>query len=261
MCIRDSTRGEASQAITNAVYLMTAGYRQHEERDIRTYAQRIIDVKKQYERDCTAASETAVSYAVEIGNRMSAIMVYDYSSSVEAFLRKINGPKRIYIPESRVINGGAPFVQPCLEAGHQIHFIPDASMMYYMKSCDGVFMGAESIYPDGTGFNTTGSDIVGLLCDYFHVPLYFISPLIKLDVRPVYGKEKCTVINDLRSKLEPVANPKQVKGTIDYTAPELLAVSPGFIKAFITEQGVIPATQLYDISMKYIKELRGADDV
>ena len=255
------TRGEASQAITNAVYLMTAGYRQHEERDIRTYAQRIIDVKKQYERDCTAASETAVSYAVEIGNRMSAIMVYDYSSSVEAFLRKINGPKRIYIPESRVINGGAPFVQPCLEAGHQIHFIPDASMMYYMKSCDGVFMGAESIYPDGTGFNTTGSDIVGLLCDYFHVPLYFISPLIKLDVRPVYGKEKCTVINDLRSKLEPVANPKQVKGTIDYTAPELLAVSPGFIKAFITEQGVIPATQLYDISMKYIKELRGADDV
>ena len=211
--------------------------------------------------DCTAASETAVSYAVEIGNRMSAIMVYDYSSSVEAFLRKINGPKRIYIPESRVINGGAPFVQPCLEAGHQIHFIPDASMMYYMKSCDGVFMGAESIYPDGTGFNTTGSDIVGLLCDYFHVPLYFISPLIKLDVRPVYGKEKCTVINDLRSKLEPVANPKQVKGTIDYTAPELLAVSQGFIKAFITEQGVIPATQMYDISMKYIKELRGADDV
>ena len=246
------TRGEASQAITNAVYLMTAGYRQHEERDILTYAQRIIDVKKQYERDCTAASETAVSYAVEIGNRMSAIMVYDYSSSVEAFLRKINGPKRIYIPESRVINGGAPFVQPCLEAGHQIHFIPDACMMYYMK---------ESIYPDGTGFNTTGSDIVGLLCDYFHVPLYFISPLIKLDVRPVYGKEKCTVINDLRSKLEPVANPKQVKGTIDYTAPELLAVSQGFIKAFITEQGVIPATQMYDISMKYIKELRGADDV
>ena len=54
---------------------------------------------------------------------------------------------------------------------------------------------------------------------------------------------------------------KQVKGTIDYTAPELLAVSPGFIKAFITEQGVIPATQMYDISMKYIKELRGADDV
>lgn len=93
------------------------------------------------------------------------------------------------------------------------------------------------------------------------MPLYFISPLIKLDVRPVYGKEKCTVINDLRSKLEPVANPKQVKGTIDYTAPELLAVSPGFIKAFITEQGVIPATQMYDISMKYIKELRGADDV
>ena len=67
------------------VYKRQAGYRQHEERDIHSYAQRIIDVKKQYEQNCTTALETAVSYAVEIGNRMSAIMVYDYSSSVEAF--------------------------------------------------------------------------------------------------------------------------------------------------------------------------------
>ena len=68
------TRGEASQAITNAIYLMTAGYRQHEERDIHSYAQRIIDVKKQYEQNCTTALKTAVSYAVDIGNRMSAII-------------------------------------------------------------------------------------------------------------------------------------------------------------------------------------------
>ena len=101
------TRGEASQAITNAVYLMTARYRQHEERDIRTYAQRIIDVKKQYER-IVRPHQKPLFLCCGKGNRMSAIMVYDYSSSVEAFLRKINGPKRIYIPESRVINGGAP---------------------------------------------------------------------------------------------------------------------------------------------------------
>ena len=168
--------------------------------------------------------------------------------------------KTIYIAESRVINGGKPFVKPCIEAGHQIHFIPDASLMYYMKECDGAFMGAESIYPDGTGFNTTGSDIVGLICDYYKKPLYFISPLIKLDVRPVYGKEKTIVINDLKDKLQDVADPDNHKD-IDYYTPELLGVCPEHIKGFITEKGVIPSIQLYDTAMQYIKELRGEEDV
>ena len=36
-----------------------------------------------------------------------------------------------------------------------------------------VFMGAETLYADGTGFNTTGSDIVGLICNYYHI--HYIS--------------------------------------------------------------------------------------
>lgn len=256
------TRGEASQAITNAIYQMTKGLHTYtEEVRIEEISDRIISVKNAYGEASKAANKQAVSYAIEIGNRMETILVYDYSSNVEAFIRGLQGDKIIYIAESRVINGGFPFVKPCLEAGHHIHFIPDASLMYYMKKCDGVFMGAETIYPDGTAFNTTGSDIVALLCQHYKIPLYFITPLIKLDIRPVHGKEKKLVMNDLKTKMSSVANPADLQGDINYQTPELLGVEPAYIKGFITEKGVIPSMQMYALSLDYIKELRGDDDV
>lgn len=252
-----ATRGEASQAICNAIYQMIQGIDQLEkESDVTKAAEKIIQTKNAYALASVAAIEKAVGYAVEIGNRMQTILVYDYSSSVEAFLRGLTPGKSVFIAESRVINGGKPFVKACVERGHSIHFIPDASLMYYMKDCDGAFMGAETIYPDGTGFNTTGSDIVGLLCSYYQKPLYFISPLVKLDIRPVYGKAKTIVINDLQERLQPIADPEHC-AKIDYHTPELLGVCPQHIKGFITEQGVIPSGQLYDIALQYIKDLRG----
>lgn len=252
------TRGEASQAITNAIYQMTQGLSTYQDDDcMEVVAKKIIKVKCNYEKLSKHAIEQAVSYAIEIGNEMHSILLYDYSSSVEACIVGLQSPKNLYIAESRAINGGYPFVEACSKAGHSIHFIPDASLMYYIKECDGVFMGAETIYPDGTGFNTIGSDIVGLLCDYFKIPLYFITPLVKLDARPVYGKNRELVINDLDHKLACIANPSGLCKGIKYTTPELIGVKANFITAYITEQGVIPSTQMYSIGMTYIQSLRG----
>lgn len=256
-----ATRGEASQAITNAIYQMTKGLQTYSEREsLDSIVEKIIQVKNAYKKQNAQAIEQAVAYAVAIGNRMEQILIYDYSSTVESFLRKLDAGKTIYIAESRVIDGGRPFLKPCLESGHSIHYIPDASLMYYIKDCDGAFMGAESIYPDGTGFNTTGSDIVGLACAYHKKPLYFITPLIKLDIRPVFGKEKTIVMNDVRDKL--LDSQSSISDNmIDCHTPELLGVCPEHIKAYICEKGVIPSNQLYTIAIKYMKELRGDDYV
>lgn len=256
------TRGEASQAISNAIYQMTKGLHKYaKERNTKDIANCIIHVKNRYHEACVAANKKLVSYAIEIGNRMNTILLYDYSSNVEAFIKGLTGKKTMYIAESRIINGGFPFVKACIEAGHQIHFIPDAGLMYHMEKCDGVFMGAETIYPDGTAFNTTGSDITALLCKYYKIPLYFITPLLKLDMRPVSGKEKVPIINDLKDKLGIIANPENIDADIDYRTPELLGIDPEYIKGFITEQGVIPSSQMYSISINYMKELRGEEYV
>ena len=197
---------------------------------------------------------------MKLAEPMSRIFVYDYSSTVEKFLRSLqknNKPYEIYIAESRVIDGGKPFVRACLESGYKIKFIPEASMMYYLKDCDGAFMGAETFYPDGTGFNTTGSDIVGLICDYYKIPLYFLTPLIKVDIRPLTGGRKNLVYKDLHEKLSYNWEKDLDTENINFVTPELLGVDPKFIRAFVTEKGVVPAGSMYELSVQYSKELRG----
>lgn len=255
-----ATRGEASQAVSNAILLMTHNIRSYAGMDLKEAAPLILETKNSYARTAAEAVKQCVSYGVRLAEAMETIFVYDYSSTVEKFLRglKENGKQyTVYIAESRIIDGGRPFVKACLESGHKIKFIPEASMMYYLKDCHGAFMGAETFYPDGTGFNTTGSDIVGLICRHYGVPLYFLTPLIKLDIRPVFGGRKKLVYDDLKEKLTANWGEDLDRGSVDFITPELVGVEPEFIRGFVTEKGVIPSGQMYGISMEYSRNLRG----
>ncbi len=253
-----ATRGEASQAVSNAIRLMVHNIRDYSDWEMDKAAEAILMAKDSYAGTAAAAIEQCVAYGVRLAKDMENIFVYDYSSTVEKFLRRLgeNGKDyQIYIAESRVIDGGKPFVKACQDAGHRIKFIPEASMMYYLKECDGAFMGAETFYPDGTGFNTTGSDIVGLICKYYGIPLYFLTPMIKVDIRPVTGGRKNLVFDDLKEKLSASWGGDIKTEGIDFVTPELIGVAPEFIRAFITEEGIIPSGQIYGISMEYSRKL------
>ncbi len=254
-----ATRGEASQAVSNAIRLMVHNIKDYKEWDMDKAAEAILAAKDSYAGTAAAAIEKCVAYGVRLAKDMNTIFVYDYSSTVEKFLRRLGENKKsyyIYIAESRVIDGGRPFVKACQEAGHRIKFIPEASMMYFLKDCDGAFMGAETFYPDGTGFNTTGSDIVGLICKHYGIPLYFLTPMIKVDIRPVAGGRKNLVFDDLKKKLSASWGEDIRTEDIDFMTPELIGVAPEFIRAFITEEGIIPSGQMYGISMEYSRKLR-----
>lgn len=255
------TRGEASQAVSNAIYLMTRGIEALRGTEVMNaeVAKEIIKTKESYAVNSTTAIKKVVGYAVNLATKYNNIFIYDFSSTVDKFLKHLSddGKKRtVYIAESRIINGGYPFVHTCLDAGYDIKFVPDASMMYAIRKCDACFMGAETFYPDGTGFNTTGSDIVGLICNTLNIPLYFLTPMIKLDTRPVFGKEKNTVYNDLRIKLSKDWDESIDIEKIDFVTPELIGVPPEHIMAFVTEFGVVPSIQMYALSMEFSKSLK-----
>ncbi|MFZ7946140.1 MULTISPECIES: translation initiation factor eIF-2B [Bacillaceae] len=254
------TRGEASQAISNAIMLMTNHIESLIDVDLEEAVDKIITRKNSYLAYNSNATEKVLECASSVVEDMRNILVYDYSSTVDKLLKKIGGANQtytIYIPESRIIDGGLPYVKSCKEAGHTIKFFPDAALMYYLKECDVALMGAETFFPNGTGFNTTGSDLVGLACDYYNIPLYFLTPLIKLDIRPIYGYKKELVINDLTKKLTKEWPDHSLAENIDFKSPELLGVEPKFISGFITEKGLIPTEEMFNVSVEYYKELGG----
>ena len=131
--------------------------------------------------------------ALDRSGGQRTLLLYDYSSTVAAIsaLGQEHGVSfRCIVPESRALDGGRPYVAPLLRAGHSVHVIPDCALYQYIPTCDAAFIGSETYYPDGTCFNTVGSELTALLCSRFHVPFYVPTPLLKLDLRALDGYRK-----------------------------------------------------------------------
>lgn len=253
------TRGKASQAISNAILIMISNIDKIN-LNSPNFRNEIISNKNNYFYNSAQNLDKILTYAVNESKNFKSILVYDYSSTVDKFLIKLsqdNVVRKLIIPESRIIDGGYPFIKKLFSIkNYNIHFIPDCSLFYFMKTIDACFMGAETIYADGTGFNTTGSDIVGLICNHYHIPLYFLTPMIKLDTRSIQGLHKKLVIDDLSNKLTKTWASNINKNNINFKTPELVPVIPNFIYAYITEYGIIPANQMYNIALNYINNLQ-----
>lgn len=258
-----ATRGQASSAIGNAIDFMIHGIQSMEGKSITEAVRAVEKSVNDYDCDARGNIEKITDYAVSLSKEMQRILVFDYSSTVNRFLTRL-GQKQpgieAFIPESRIINGGYAFVPTALAAGLKVHFIPDAAIMHYLKGCDAAYFGAETFNPDGTAYNTTGSDIVALACWKLRVPLYVLTPLIKLDTRPLHGYVRTLVNNNTSERMKYAGFSEEQLALVDFDCPELLPVDPEFIAAFITERGIIPPAGMYIESMRYAKFLAGGND-
>lgn len=245
-----ATRGASSQAISNAIALMLSGMGPGAE-SLRASVER-------YRAGAEADMATIRKYLWSVLEGMKCILVFDYSSTVAAIasLARDHGVTlTCYVPESRGLDGGRPYVRPFLAEGHQVHFIPDSALYCYIPKCDAVFFGSETLYPDGTCFNTVGSELVGLLCREFKVPLYIPTPLIKLDMRAMRGYRKPPIMDDHTQRMSAHWESTERQG-VDFTCPELVSVVPDYITAYITEEGILPPGAIYTAALAYQEKLR-----
>ncbi len=194
-------------------------------------------------------------------NELSAytdIFLFDYSSTVEKAISYLSDKSdsniNVYISESSAIDGGSPFLKLNNKDNLKIHFFPDSAALHFLKKSQCCLMGAETFYPNGTGFNTIGSDIMGYLCKKFDIKLYFITPMNKLDERRNLGIRKESVYIDYKEKYK---NSNLLDDSVFTSIPELIGVEPDNIFAYITEFGVIPTNSMYLLSKEYISRLGG----
>ncbi len=122
-------------------------------------------------------------------------------------------------------------------------------MLYYLEKCDAALIGAETFNPDGTAFNTIGSDILGILCKSCNVPYYVLTPLLKVDRRSMTGHKKNRALISLEDVYTALLG-EETAGSADLHCPELIPVNAKYITAYITEKGVIPAYSLYQLFIR-----------
>lgn len=240
------TRGKSSYAIITALNLIEEKINNSLKLN---YVEQVKEGVEEYFIDSDNNVKKVIEYSKRVLEKVNCIMIFDYSSSVEKAVVSASNVLDVYIPESRSINGGFPFVDKIVHAGHHVHFIADAAMLTVLKNIDLVLIGAETFYPDGTAFNTVGSDILAVLCKNFNIPYYVITPLLKVDLRTIYGQYKEVIANDLKDTL--AANwDIELANKVDFKGIELVGVEPKFITAFITEKGIISPTNLFQFVYK-----------
>jgi len=246
------TRGEASQAITNAMNIMIEGSDDQTQGDLNSFIEHILQNIVSFEKTNRHNLELVNQYAQSVLSRMHAILLFDYSSTVGTMLETCDHSLEVFIAESRSFDGGRPYVQQSLRGQHKVHFIPDAAIYHYLKHCDGVFIGSETHYADGKVFNTIGSELVAHLCKIFDVPFYVLTTLIKIDIRSIYGYIKRPLMLNLRDKISPNFD-DETKDQIDFSCPELVEIPSKFVTAFITEVGIVPPSAIFQLSTEYLK--------
>lgn len=251
------SRGAASRAVYNGIREMVIGIDNVNIGDTAALKMAICNNVGAFGQNTAVNLDKILAYTKNELRPYKHILLFDYSSTVEKSILALteNGEElSLYIAESAAIDGGRPYFKLSEEENITIHFFPDAAIYYQMQKCDCALMGAETFYGDGTGFNTIGSDMVGVLCEHLNKPLYFITPMNKLDNRRTQGIRKEIVHVDYKSKYK---NATQLNDSFNTIIPELIGVDPKHIYAFISEEGVIPSGQMFGISRNYDEKLGG----
>ena len=246
-----ATRGQNSRAIYNALGLMTVRAFADEVMDATEFESILIEDIDAFQENNAAAVNRLASFAVNACASNRRVMCFDYSSTVDAFIRELPPDVEVSIPESRALNGGAPFLKGATVQDRHVRFIPDTCMLDELRSCGAAFIGAETIYADGTTFNTIGSDILAVLCHHLRKPLYVLTPLLKLDLRAVRGTRRLRPMEfDYHRRLGDVIEPELAE-RVDCGGIKLVSIPGNLIEAIICERGVIPPAGLFPLALEY----------
>lgn len=250
------TRGNQSRAVYNALSVMTNNIERIDYTSLDDLKNKIIKKIDSYDYESKENVNKIVEYTNNITKNMNSILVYDYSSTLNEFLINASKKMDIYIPESRALNGGFPFVESAKEFGHKVHFFPDFNSFEVLKKCDAAMIGVESFYPDGTIFNTIGSEIIAILCKERKIPFYALTPLIKVDSRNIQGIKRLSPMEYNFEERIAKDWEENIKSGVDFNGIKLVEIDSGLITAIVTEEGVIPANAMFDISLNYLNGLK-----
>lgn len=243
-----SLRGESSQAIPNALGQMLANLDAWTSLPLTEFRQQLQQSASGYAQRAQAERDRVTEYGLRLAASAKRILAYDYSSSVAAILAGLDessSKSTLIIPEARSLNGGRRFLEDLRGSTLPIEFVPDAAITTALKDCDLALIGAETIGADGSCYNTVGSLGVALACDYWRVPLYVPSTLIKLDTRTLFGYQRPMPALD-QQRLSPLTAdwPATLRSRATVLSPDLDRVPPVLIAAYITEFGLLPPSQI-----------------
>ncbi|MDP3728084.1 MAG: translation initiation factor eIF-2B [bacterium] len=157
------------------------------------------------------------------------IYTHCHSSTVNAILKKANKRKiiTVYNTETRPLFQGRITATELAKEKIPIHHYVDASMCNAIKEADIILIGADAISSEGV-YNKIGSELLAILANHYHKPLYVCASLMKLDAhREIIEERSAKEIWEKAPKEVQIHNPAFEKIHLKH------------IKGIICEQGIL----------------------
>lgn len=237
-----AVRGETTPVVANAMAWMLDGLDEAAAGSpvaLRAW----VDARRQAFNDRSSANVAAIAeMGATLLDAAEALLVYDYSSSVQAVLRRLaeRGHRpRLLVPESRSIDGGRPIAREALGWGYRVEMFVDAAVGSFVPGAGAALVGVETLLSDGSFLTTPGTYTLALLCRAHGVPLYVPTELIKLDRRSYEGRVRPIGVGDDATLLDSTGELRAL-GEIAFPAPKLDRTPARYVTAYVTELGVMP---------------------
>lgn len=215
------TEPELRNYLNGIMYFM----REYRGKDLKAATEkRIREVLKEKEQ----RHQKIVAQGVKLLKKNMVVYTHCHSSTVNDIL-KIAKIKKIQVrnTETRPLFQGRLTAKELVKAKIPVTHFVDSAMVAAVKKADIILIGADAVTKDGV-YNKIGSELLALLADHFHIPLYVCASLMKFDPK----KEKI----EQRSPKE-VWNSAPNGITIHNPAFELIHFK--HIKGIMCEDGIL----------------------
>jgi ribose 1,5-bisphosphate isomerase len=249
-----ATRGKLSPAVGNAIKVVLRDFDEvaisHNNDEIKKF---IHQQTEKYNQTSINNVNLIASHCANLLRGKNRILAYDYSSTMVAALKqtsKTNITLDVVIPESRTLDGGRPILNDIIEDCHQIIYIADSAIGQEIQRCEAVIVGVESLCVDGGFWNTVGTKMIAVLANYYNVPFYVATELIKVDPRSIRGIIRDVNRENIKCFNQLLTIPNSSK--ISIQCDDLEYTPPGLITNYITEEGIIPPSAIIGFVKIYL---------
>lgn len=256
------TRGAETASVANAVGILLDSLRPEADLPLAQARARMAQRCRAYRQESAGAVRAAAEVGADRLRGAHRLFLYDYSSSVAATVRRLGelGTRVILvIPESRVLDGGRPYVEELADTPHAMELIPDCALAAGMDGCDAVLEGAESLQADGGFVNTIGTLGVAILARHFGVPVLVSTTLLKIDPATLSGALQQIHPRDVSAQLT-AGWPPELIARVSIPCPNLERVPAELVSCYCTEEGALLPGEIRALAERFHAQLEALQE-
>ncbi|MEM3369642.1 MAG: S-methyl-5-thioribose-1-phosphate isomerase [Candidatus Micrarchaeia archaeon] len=204
---------------------------------------------KIYDKMFTESFLKITEYGSEMIWDDQVILTHCHSTTVNSILIQANKKKKIkvYCTETRPLYQGHITAKQLASAGVDVTLIVDSAVRHVMKDVNMVIVGADAIATDGSLYNKIGTSTIATVANDMKVPFYSATQIYKFDPLTKFGKMTEIEMRDPKEVLK-----EKIKG-LKVINPAFDITPPSYIRAYITELGIIPPQNIMNAVERYLQ--------